>query len=91
MNRAEIISTVARNTKQSRETVDEVFTEVLAVAKKSLESEEKVNLTGIGTLSVRERPSRAGRNPRTGEAITIAAKKVIQFKPSKALADTVNS
>ena len=91
MNRAEIISTVARNTKQSRETVDEVFTEVLAVAKKSLESEEKVNLTGRGTLSVRERPSRAGRNPRTGEAITIAAKKVIQFKPSKALADTVNS
>ncbi|MDE8652168.1 HU family DNA-binding protein [Novosphingobium album (ex Liu et al. 2023)] len=48
-----------------------------------------VALAGFGKFSVARRPARAGRNPRTGEALFIAASKRIQFKPSKALKNRV--
>ncbi|MCO6434325.1 HU family DNA-binding protein, partial [Nitrosomonas nitrosa] len=46
-----------------------------------------VQLVGFGTFSVSERAGREGRNPATGETMTIPAKKVVKFKPGKALSD----
>lgn len=46
---------------------------------------EKVQLVGFGTFETKKRPARAGRNPRTGETITIPACSVVSFKPSPAL------
>ena len=51
---------------------------------------EPVSLIGFGTFLVRERGSRTGRNPQTGESMEIAASKVAAFKPGKALKDALN-
>lgn len=49
-----------------------------------------VNLPGLGTLSVKERAARTGRNPKTGEEIEIPAKRVVKFSPAKNLRDLLN-
>jgi len=54
-----------------------------------LKEGEDVTLVGFGTFAVGERAERSGRNPQTGEAITIAAKNVVKFKPGKALRDGI--
>ena len=51
---------------------------------------EKVQLVGFGTFEVSERAAREGRNPQTGEAMTIAASKTPKFKAGKALKDSIN-
>lgn len=48
---------------------------------------EEVSLPGFGKFRLKDRPARAGRNPATGEAITIAASKKLTFTPAKALKD----
>ena len=58
--------------------------------KEALAKGDKVSLVGFGTFEVRERAAREGKNPRTGENLTIAACKVPAFKPGKALKDKVN-
>ena len=52
---------------------------------------EKLSLPGFGTFSLVDRQAREGRNPATGATIQIAAKRVVKFKPAKALADAVNN
>ena len=61
----------------------------LAAIKKALKKGESVTLVGFGTFSVSKRKARKGRNPQTGEAIKIAAKKVPVFKAGKGLKDAV--
>ena len=56
----------------------------------ALANGETVTLTGFGTFTVRSREARQGRNPRTGESITIAASRIPAFKAGKALRDAVN-
>ena len=55
------------------------------VVKEQMAKGEKVSLVGFGTFSVVSRPARTGRNPRTGKAIKIAAKKSAKFKAGKGL------
>ena len=57
----------------------------LSAAKRSLENGESIEIRGFGTLSVKERKSRIARNPRTGEAVKVPARRVPVFKPSKHL------
>lgn len=66
--------------------VDAVIDAVVAALKKG----EKVSIAGFGNFEVRDRPARQGRNPRTGEAVQIAASKNPAFKAAKALKDAVN-
>jgi len=56
----------------------------------SIKKDDKVTLIGFGTFSVTKRAARDGRNPQTGKAIKIPAKKVVKFKVGKKLADAVN-
>ena len=56
----------------------------------ALEHGEDVRLSGFGTFRVKERAARAGRNPRTGEAIEIPARRAVSFSPAKALTDAMN-
>jgi len=51
---------------------------------------EKIELRGFGSFRVRERNSRKGRNPKTGEAVDIPAKRVAYFKPGKELKELIN-
>jgi DNA-binding protein HU-beta len=72
---------------QVQQIVEDVFEEISA----SLSKGEKIDLRGFGTFSVRESAARTGRNPQTGAAIEIPARKVPAFKPGKELKDRVNS
>ena len=72
--------------RNSSEIVDTVF----SVLKESLVSGESVKLVQFGTLTVRDKSPRKGRNPRTGEAMTITKRKMVSFRPSKQLRERLN-
>lgn len=63
--------------------------ELVTMATEHLKDGAKLRLTGLGTLQVRARPARTGRNPATGAAIQIAASKKIAFQPAKELKESV--
>lgn len=90
MNKAELIDAVSEQTKLQKSdaarAVDAVFDSITA----ALKAADTVSLLGFGTFAVKARAARAGRNPRTGETIEIAASKVPGFKAGKALKDAVN-
>ncbi|MBT2259767.1 HU family DNA-binding protein [Priestia megaterium] len=89
MKKAELIDAVATKselTKQdSKKAVDALFETI----SNTLAKEEKIQLLGFGTFEVRERAERTGRNPQTGEEMTIPASKVPAFKPGKELKEAV--
>lgn len=66
--------------------VDSIFKAITAALKDGV----RVQVTGFGTFDVRERPARMGRNPRTGEAVSIAASRAPTFRAAKSLKETVN-
>ena len=91
MNRAELIAAVAESanmTKKDTEAVLKAFTDVVT---EELKNGGKVQLVGFGTFEVSERTAREGRNPKTGETMTIEASKAPKFKAGKALKDAVNA
>lgn len=90
MNKTELVSQVAEKAEVTKKEAEKVIGAVFASIEEALEKGHKVQLVGFGTFEVRERAARTGRNPKTGEEITIAAAKVPAFKPGKALRDAVN-
>ena len=90
MNKTELIAAVAEKaeiSKKDAEKAVKAFTDAVA---EELAKGGKVQLVGFGNFEVSERPARLGRNPRTGETMTIAASKTPKFKPGKALKDEIN-
>ncbi|MET1117302.1 HU family DNA-binding protein [Priestia megaterium] len=91
MKKPELIDAVATKsdlTKQdSKKAVDALFETI----SNTLVKEEKIQLLGFGTFEVRERAERTGRNPQTGEEMTIPASKVPAFKPGKELKEAIKS
>ena len=91
MNRVELIAAVAEAanlSKKDTEAALKAFTDVVA---EELKNGGKVPLVGFGTFEVGERAAREGRNPKTGETMTIEASKAPKFKAGKALKDAVNA
>lgn len=70
---------------QAEEVVDAIFDAIVATLKKGGE----VSVAGFGIFSVKSRAARMARNPKTGEQVKVAAKKVPKFRPAKALKDAV--
>lgn len=66
-----------------------MLSDLVTLATQHLTKGDKIRLTGLGILQVRERPARMGRNPATGEFIKIAASKKIAFRPAKELKEAV--
>ena len=90
MNRTELVAAMAERanlSKKDAEAALKAFTEVVA---EDLKNGGKVQLVGFGTFEVSERAAREGRNPQTGETMTIAACKAPKFKAGKALKDAIN-
>lgn len=90
MNKTELIAAVAEKaeiSKKDAEKAVKAFTDAVA---EELAKGGKVQLVGFGNFEVSERPAHEGRNPRTGETMTIAASKTPKFKPGKALKDEIN-
>jgi len=88
MNKAELIEEVSKVTCSKKE-AEAALGAALATIAKALKKGDSVTLVGFGTFSVSKRKARKGRNPQTGEAIKIAAKKVPVFKAGKGLKDAV--
>ena len=91
MNKTEFVAAVAEQaglSKKDAEAAVKAFTDVVAEA---LKAGDKIQLVGFGTFEVSERAAREGRNPRTGETMTIEASKTPKFKAGKALKDLVNA
>ncbi len=89
MNKSELSSQVAADASLSRAAADTVIDAVFSTISDALASGETVAIAGFGTFSIRARAARQGRNPQTGEPLTIAASKVPAFKAGKALRDAV--
>ena len=89
MTRVELSSKVAAETSLSGAAADRAVNAVFSAIADALANGETVALTGFGTFTVKKREARQGRNPRTGESISIAAANVPSFKAGKTLRDTV--
>jgi DNA-binding protein HU-beta len=87
MTKQQLVDKVAAKTELGKAEVALAVDSVLDVIAEALRSNERVDLRGFGSFVVKERKERQGRNPRTGETITIAAKRDAGFKPGKELAE----
>ena len=85
MNKKELIQEVAIRSGMSQADVERVLNHVTDTIRGSLHNEESVTLVGFGTFRVQERAARQGYNPSVGEKMQIPAKKIVKFKPGKAL------
>ena len=90
MNKTELIELVAKEAELSKKNAEAAVNTVFEAIAKSLEKNEDVQVFGFGKFAVNERAAREGRNPATGEKITIAAAKYPTFSASKTLKDRVN-
>ena len=85
MNKVELIDALAEKASMTKVDARKAIDAILEVAKEELKKDGKIALVGFGTLAVTKRPARQGRNPRTGKAIKIAAKKIAKFKAASNL------
>ncbi len=90
MNKAELVDSVASAANLSKADAGRAVDAVLSSITSSLKDGQQVSIVGFGTFNVKHRAARAGRNPRTGETIQIAASNVPGFKAGKALKEAVN-
>ena len=89
MNKSELVDAIAKETKFTKVDSAKALQATITAISKSLKKGDKVALIGFGTFSVAKRAARTGRNPQTGKAIKIAAKKVAKFKAGATLSKTV--
>ena len=90
MNKQELIDAVASVTGASKAITGEAIEAVIGAITKAVVQGETVQLIGFGSFSSGERAARTGRNPATGEEISIAAAKTVKFTAGKAFKDAVN-
>jgi len=89
MNRSSLVAAIAQKSSLTQKQADAALSAALDAIVEALKSGDKVQLTGFGTFEVRERAQREGRNPATGETITIEASKTPAFKAGKKFKDAL--
>lgn len=91
MNKAELVESVqkALGKDVTKRAADEAVEAVLDSIAKGIKKDKKVQIIGFGTFEVKKRAARQGRNPKTGEAMKIAASKSVGFKPSSVLKNSL--
>ncbi len=85
MNKSDLINKMSDDAGITKSQATAALNSFIDAVGAALAADDKVALVGFGTFSVSERAARDGRNPKTGEALTIAAKKSAKFKPGKEL------
>ena len=90
MNKSDLIQAMSQDVGITKPQAAEALDSLLENIIKGLADQQSVRLSDFGVFSVLERSERIGRNPRTGEEITIPGKKTIKFKAWKNLNDTIN-
>lgn len=89
MNKTEFVDHIAEASGLSKADAGRAYDAMVATLAGALKRGDTVTLTGFGTFAARTRAARTGRNPKTGEAITIAASKAASFKPGKGFKDAI--
>ena len=91
MNKAEVADRLAARTSMNKDIARDAVDSVFATIGEALANGDEVRIAGFGTFATRSRPARTGRNPRTGEAISISVSKSPSFKAGKALRESVKA
>lgn len=89
MNKRDLIQKTAEETGLSQKDCEAVINTLFDTIRKTVESGEKVQIIGFGTFELRARAARTARNPRTGEAVEVPARRVPVFKPGAELKQAV--
>lgn len=90
MNRSDLVNVIANSAECSKTTANQVLTDLFGAMEKGLSKGDTIAITGFGTFKVAKRAARLGKNPRTGEALKIAASKVVRFSVGTKLKASVN-
>ena len=90
MNKTELVTAIAEQAELSKKDSEKALKAFIDVVTDELKKGEKIQLVGFGTFEVIERAAIEGRNPLTGEKMSIKASKAPKFKAGKALKDAVN-
>ena len=90
MNKTELINAIAEGSGLTKTDAAKALNATIAAIAGAVKEGDKVSVVGFGTFEVSERAAREGRNPQTGETMTIAASKAPKFKAGKALKDAIN-
>lgn len=89
MNKAELVESISKVTQSTKADTERMLDAFIDVVTKNIKKKDGVKLVGFGTFAVSNRKARVGRNPQTGEEISIPARKVPVFRPGKELKDLV--
>jgi integration host factor subunit alpha len=90
MTKADIIEKVYLKTGFSKKESAEIVEQVFDLVKTTVSKGEKIKLAGFGNFVVKEKATRRGRNPQTGEEIEISSRRILTFKPSQVLKSAIN-
>jgi len=90
MTKADIVETIYEKVGLSKRESARIVEMIFDIIKGKLENGENVKISGFGSFAVRDKKARRGRNPQTGEEITISARRVLSFKPSNVLRNHIN-
>ena len=90
MTKADLVEKVAREADMTKKDAEQLVEIIFDSITGTLNKGEKIELRGFGSFRVRERGARRGRNPKTGDPVSIPAKRVPYFKPGKELKELIN-
>jgi integration host factor subunit beta len=91
MTKAELVEEVSKASELTKKHSEVIVNTVFHSIIDALKHGEKIELRGFGSFRIRQRGSRKGRNPKTGEQVDVPAKKIPYFKPGKELKELINS
>ena len=90
VTKADIVEKLSKESTYSKKESAEFVDIVFRIIKETLSKGEKVKISGFGNFSIRDKTTRVGRNPQTGEAMNISARRVLTFKPSQILKEDIS-
>ncbi|MEZ4485881.1 MAG: integration host factor subunit alpha [Syntrophotaleaceae bacterium] len=90
MTKADLVERVYLKTGFSKKESAQIVEMVFDLMKSTLEQGEKIKLAGFGNFVVKQKATRKGRNPQTGDEIEICSRKILTFKPSQVLKSAIN-
>ena len=90
MTKADLVEKIAAKANLTKAAAERTLNAFLASVEDALVKDAKLTLTGFGTFAVETRKARQGRNPRTGDTLTIPACKILKFRPGKMLKESLN-
>lgn len=91
MTKADLVDEVSKVTDLSRKDSEVIVETLFESIVKALKTGDKLEIRGFGSFRIRERKARQGRNPKTGEKVSVPEKKLPYFRPSKELKELINT